>query len=203
VLFISTRFSNLYTAVENDRERKIRREQKSVNNVEDNRGNFLYWSRTAQRPGIVSHALSSFFARSLFLLGRRKEEREEEKRREKGGLNMGRGDEKREKGERKGQGGGGERERESARARAREKIIVQPCLSRRNKFQNRGIPAPFPGIFLFLPILRGIHGSGKLKNCQSFTFLMDGVAVGAEVQKCRDRDLQLLVSPVAHRCVPG
>ena len=75
-------------------------------------------------------------------------------------------------------------------------LIVHPCLSRKElkNFQNRCIPAPFFGIFLFLPILRGVHGSGEFKDCQAFTFLMDGVAVGAEVQKCGDRGLELLVS---------
>ena len=46
------------------------RERKSVKKVEENRGNFMYWSRTTKRPGVVTHALSSFF-------GRREEEMEE------------------------------------------------------------------------------------------------------------------------------
>jgi hypothetical protein len=61
------------------------------------------------------------------------------------------------------------------------------------EFQNRCIPVPFFGIFLFLPVLRGIHGSSEFKNGQAFTCLMDGVAVRAEVQKCGDSGLELLV----------
>jgi hypothetical protein len=51
----------------------------------------------------------------------------------------------------------------------------------------------FPASFFSSPILRGIHDSSVCKNCQALTFLMDGVAVGAEVQKCGDRGLELLV----------
>ena len=71
-------------------------------------------------------------------------------------------------------------------------IIVQPCLSRK-ELKNSRTAAPFFCIFLFLLILRGVHGSGEFKYCQAFTFQMDGSVVGAEVQKCGDSGLELVV----------
>jgi hypothetical protein len=74
-------------------------------------------------------------------------------------------------------------------------IIVQPCLSRKELKNSRtgAYRLLFSASFFSSPILRGVHGSGEFKDCQAFTFQMDGVAVGAEVQKCGDSGLELVV----------
>ena len=62
------------------------------------------------------------------------------------------------------------------------------------KLQDSCIPSLLFRVFLFFLILWGVNGSGELKNCQSFTLVLDGISVRPEVQECRDRGLELLVT---------